>query len=209
MDEDDGIYIENEVANVLRLIASSWKCDPVILERIGAMTLLWAGIDNALEIAIWDIEGIDVAGIKHDSVRAGSEDRIKMFGAAASRIGAEPWHKGAAAFCLMAQQVLDYRNAITHGVPDGTGFSVNNRPKRGEIRRKPPTEALLDARVLNGVIALLAVMIQFLVQFIEVSAAGGVEAATIDPDVRRQTRRMTRSRLYAEMAAQLAADASN
>lgn len=189
---------------LLTLMETAWQCRPEVLQKIGALTLAWAVLDNALEPSIWMLGEIDISNIKHDSVSGGSETRLRLFGEAAKRFPDNDWHRGVEAFLLMAGAVLIYRNAIAHGVPTAGGASINNAVKRGEVRRKPPSIALLSDAVLDGVLAMTAVFIQFILELLEEGGRNGPLAATQWPPARRHLRRLQESRSYAAMVLDVA-----
>lgn len=139
------------------------------LERIGALILGCAMLENDIEIVLWQLSGWPEPGEEPSTDSMVISKRLKEFRRLAGALADQDWptlRKNVDVFADAADNVLAYRNAVAHGYPVGTfgddspAISISNTMWHGEARRRPTQEAHLDAQVIEMVLEALYLLLR-------------------------------------------------
>jgi hypothetical protein len=130
---------------------ANWGFPDDVLQRVGALALMWGQFESNLETAVWALRGDDVAGTRPWTDKTSISDWIKELG--------KPWPR----FPVPAQQILetaslaaldlmDYRHTVVHGamLPSSTMPTfIRNPGWHGEVRKRPSHDAHVDRNLLD------------------------------------------------------------
>jgi hypothetical protein len=130
---------------------ANWGFPDDVLQRVGALVLVWGQFESNLETAVWALRGDDIAGMRPWTDKTSVSDWIKELG--------KPWSQ----FSTPAQQILqmaslaaldlmDYRHAVVHGtmLPSSTMPTfIRNPGWHGEVRKRPSHDVHVDRNLLD------------------------------------------------------------
>jgi hypothetical protein len=147
--------------NFMHVLHHGASISPGILERIGAITVGWAMFEHYLEMAIWVLSNEDVRGAFPTTDRMQSKEKISRFLALAQNVGGDKWKAFVELAARLMNDVLSFRNALSHGHP-APGSSISNVRWRGEKRRRDSSQAHYEiwttGCVVEGIDVLLKVV---------------------------------------------------
>ncbi len=130
---------------------TEWGFPPEVLQRVGALAVVWGVFESNLETTLWALRGEEVAGVRPSTDKTPVSDWIKELGNNWPKLTAEGNDvlrvASAAAFELM-----EYRHAIMHGAmipsPAMPTF-IRNPLWHGEERKRPTHSAHVDENLLD------------------------------------------------------------
>lgn len=134
------------------LFTKQYGFSQAVLSDIGLLFLAWSLFENEVEAAIWKLTKLPAAGERPATDRMQSSERLKALSDAIAARTRDDQQKALRLFSETAERVLAYRNAIAHGRPlggYGGQMSVNNLPRRGELRKRPFEQAHLYPTILK------------------------------------------------------------
>lgn len=135
---------------ILTAIANRGFPDDV-LQRVGALALVWGQFESNLESAVWALRGDDVAGKRPWTDKTSVSDWIKELGKPRSQFSV-PTQQILQMGSLAALNLMDYRHAIVHGtmLPSSPMPTFIRNPSwHGEIRNRPSHDAHVDRNLLD------------------------------------------------------------
>jgi hypothetical protein len=122
-----------------------------VLQRVGALALVWGQFESNLETAVWALRGDDVAGTRPWTDKTSVSDWIKELGKPRSQFPATTQEILQMA-SLAALDLMDYRHALVHGamLPSPTMPTfIRNPGWHGEVRKRPSHDAHVDRNLLD------------------------------------------------------------
>lgn len=130
---------------------ANWGFPDDVLQRIGALALVWAQFESNLETAVWALRGDAIAGKRPWTDKTSVSDWIKELGKPRSQFSV-PVQQILQMASLTALDLMDYRHAVVHGVmlPSSTMPTfIRNPGWHGEVRRRPSHDAHVDRNLLD------------------------------------------------------------
>lgn len=130
---------------------ANWGFPDDVLQRVGALALVWGQFESNLETAVWALHGDDVAGTRPWTDRTSVSDWIKELGKPRSQFPV-PAQQILQMASLAALDLMDYRHALVHGtmLPSPTMPTfIRNPAWHGEIRKRPSHDAHVDRNLLD------------------------------------------------------------
>ena len=130
---------------------ATWGFSAEVLQRIGALAVVWSIFESNLETTLWALREESVADVRPSTDKSHVGDWIKEL--------RNPWPKmtvdaneALRAVSLTASDLMDYRHAIMHGalVPDATMPTFIRNPRwHRETRKRPSHAAHVDENLLD------------------------------------------------------------
>ena len=130
---------------------ANWGFPDDVLQRVGALALVWGQFESNLETAVWALRGDDVAGTRPWTDKMSVSDWIKELGKPRSEFSV-PAQKVLQMASLAALDLMDYRHAVVHGtmLPSSTMPTfIRNPGWHGEVRKRPSHDAHVDRNLLD------------------------------------------------------------
>src|SRR4051812_9786885 len=131
------MHIETS-ANILARL-NDWGFPPEVLQRIGALAVVWGVFEVNLETTLWALKGEQVNGTRPSTDGTSAADWIKELGTTWPQLPPEAQELFSLA-SLAAFDLMEYRHALMHGwmLPDATMPTfIRNPTWNGEIRKRP------------------------------------------------------------------------
>jgi hypothetical protein len=132
-------------------IVTQWGIEHDTQQRLGVFILLWSLFETELEKALWALAHEDVDGKKPSTDGPPASEWIKRVKETPSVLS-EKSHAILNSAMAAAEDLMDYRHSILHGalVPFSTSaVSIRNASWYGERRKRPASEAHMDAHLLD------------------------------------------------------------
>lgn len=128
-----------------------WGFPPEVLQRVGALAVVWGIFESNLETTLWALRDDAVAGVRPWTDKKQIGEWIKELGSDWPQFTTE----GKAVLrvaSLAALELMEYRHAIMHGamIPSPTMPTFIRNPRwHGEERNRPSHDAHVDENLLN------------------------------------------------------------
>lgn len=122
-----------------------------VLQRIGALAVLWGVFETNLETTLWALRGESVASVRPSTDKSQVGEWIKDLGKRWPKMAVEA-NEVLHAASLAASDLMDYRHAIMHGtlLPAAAMPSFIRNPRwHGEVRKRPTHDAHVDENLLD------------------------------------------------------------
>jgi len=130
---------------------TGWGFSPEVLQRIGALAVVWGVFESNLETALWALRGDEVAGVRPWTDKKPISEWIKELGSDWPKLTTEGKDVLRVA-SLAAFELMEYRHAIMHGamIPSPTMPTFIRNPLwHGEERNRPSHVAHVDKNLLD------------------------------------------------------------
>lgn len=130
---------------------TEWGFSPEVLQRVGALAVVWGVFESNLETTLWALRVENVADSRPSTEKNQVSDWIKELGSDWPQLTIE----GNGVLCvasLAAFDLMEYRHAIMHGamIPSLTMPTFIRNPRwHGEKRKRPSHDAHVDENLLN------------------------------------------------------------
>jgi hypothetical protein len=163
-------HTENS-ANILTRL-SGWGFPPEVLQRLGALAVVWGVFEAHLETTLWALKGEQVEGTRPSTDKTSIADWITELGEMWPQFG----HATQEVFCAASQAAFDlmeYRHAVMHGsmLPSPTMPTfIRNPTWNGEIRKRPSHDAHVNANLLDLALDCAWVLCRFVIAAGELGA---------------------------------------
>jgi hypothetical protein len=123
---------------VLERVAA-WGFPDEVLQRVGALALIWGQFESNLETAVWALRGDSVAGTQPWTDKTSVSHWTKELGKPRPQFPL-PTQQILQMAALAALDLMDYRHALVHGtmLPSPTMPTfIRNPGWHGEVRKRP------------------------------------------------------------------------
>jgi len=144
----------NDLANAdaSQRLHTFFGVSPSVQKKVGTFILIWGKFECTIELLIWSTKGETPAGVRPSTDARPVSVLIDNLRTWAKSTADDPLLTALVLTCEIADNLLEYRNAVVHGRIFEGGKFTSNGSLLGELRKRQETTVHVSEGVLDRAI---------------------------------------------------------